>query len=410
LYERLEAVGLARVDPPILRSLISCAGASTCKLGICLSRGLAKAIARELSQSGLDIKRLGRLRINISGCPNSCGRHPLADIGFFGAARRIKGRLVPHYVVQLGGYVEEGKTTLASGNSTVPGRNICAYLKDFLKAYEESPHWPDFERFLQREGRKRAEDLALKYRDVPDFEDDKNFYYDWDAEEVFSLAGRGPGECGAGVFDLIEVDLTSAREALSERKYYTAAALAARALLVTRGVESKSDAEAFTLFREHFLNQNLVDGRFRELVEAGVKCRDAADCESAFETAATDVAALVQAVQTLYDNMDASLKFVPTDENAGKEEQLEREPTPACPARDESVDRSCDFRGVLCPLNYVKTKLVLEQMKDGQVLSVLLDEEGARNVPQSAEQDGHQVLSVASQEEGWRVVIRKAKE
>ncbi len=63
--------------------------------------------------------------------------------------------------------------------------------------------------------------------------------------------------------------------------------------------------------------------------------------------------------------------------------------------------------GVTCPLNYVKTKLLLEGMSQGQVLAVLLDEAGGKNVPKSAEQDGHEVLSVKLEDGRWRVVLRK---
>ncbi len=71
------------------------------------------------------------------------------------------------------------------------------------------------------------------------------------------------------------------------------------------------------------------------------------------------------------------------------------------------IDRQADFAGVVCPLNYVKSKMLLDQMSSGQVLSILLDEAGARSVPQSARQDGHKVLSVEQEEEQWRVLIRK---
>ena len=62
---------------------------------------------------------------------------------------------------------------------------------------------------------------------------------------------------------------------------------------------------------------------------------------------------------------------------------------------------------MICPLNYVKTKMVLAAMKSGSVLSVLLDEPGSRNVPASVEKDGHSVLSIDRQEQHWRVRIRK---
>jgi TusA-related sulfurtransferase len=68
-----------------------------------------------------------------------------------------------------------------------------------------------------------------------------------------------------------------------------------------------------------------------------------------------------------------------------------------------------DLRGVICPYNFVKTKLKLETMEPGQVLSVLLDEgDPIRNVPRSVENEGHTVLSQERLEKVYRVVIRRA--
>ena len=71
------------------------------------------------------------------------------------------------------------------------------------------------------------------------------------------------------------------------------------------------------------------------------------------------------------------------------------------------MDREADFKGVTCPLNYVKTKLLLGQMDYGQVLAVLLDEAGGRSVPESAANDGHEVISKQKEGGRWRVLIRK---
>lgn len=89
------------------------------------------------------------------------------------------------------------------------------------------------------------------------------------------------------------------------------------------------------------------------------------------------------------------------------------EPTPLLRVKravldDVTVEREADFNGVTCPLNYVKTKLLLTKMEPGQVLAVVLDEAGGRSVPQSAEKDGHKVLTVQEQAGRWRVLIRKA--
>ncbi len=400
LHRRLGAMNLATSPPPVLRELVACTGASTCKLGICLSRELARAIARKLESEDLDLEAAKELRLHINGCPNSCGRHPVASIGLVGAARRVGGRLVPHYLVKLGGKTSAGATRLAEGQQAVPARNVPEFLIDLLRAFRHSHEYPDFDDFLAAEGRKVADQLAQRHKHVPSFDDDKNYYFDWGAEQAFSLAGRGPGECSAGVFDLIEVDLASAREALSEGRLLSATELAARALLVTRGEEAKDSAQALDLFEKHFIKTGLVLDSFRTLAGKARTSLRASPAEKSFAVDTAQVSSLVETVQALYDNMDQSLRFEPQTSVA------EAEP-PASAPEELKVDRDADFRGVTCPLNYVKTKLLLGQMNPGQVLSVLLDDKGSRSVPESAEKDGHQVLSVTRDRDQWRVVICK---
>jgi len=344
LHAELGPLGLAEPQPSILQNLVACAGASTCRLGICLSRGLAKAITQTLRTGHLDMNQLGNLKIHVSGCPNACGRHPVAEIGFAGAARRVGGQLAPHYAVHLGGRVLEGLTRLGLSCGTIPARNVPAFLHDFLDAFLQSPQAPDFHQFVDQTGHNLAQDLVARHRQIPALADREDYYFDWDAAAPFSLAGRGPGECSAGVFDLIELDLAGAREALAEGQYYAAAVLAARSLLVTCGVQPKNDQEAFALFQRHFLAEGLVESRFESLIAAGVRSAASPAPDQAFAGTAQEVADLVKTVRLLYENMDASLRFKPV--SAEKE---------AAPAQDKAHAEE-DFRGVACPLNYVKTK------------------------------------------------------
>jgi sulfite reductase (ferredoxin) len=393
LYARLSRHNLTSSVPPVLRDLLTCTGASTCKLGICLSRGLAKAVVESLSKSSLDLNGLGELKIHINGCPNACGRHPIAQIGLFGAARRINGKLVPHYVVQLGGRVGEGKTRLASGNWPIPAKNVPAFLVAFLQAFSKSAIYPDFENFIEIEGRKVADELLITYKDVPDFEKDKNYYFDWGSEKLFSMGERGPGECSAGVFDLIEVDLASASQAITEKKYYTATVLAARSLLVTRGEQPGSDVDALKLFQKHFIGEGLVDQTQEKIITKALSSTSISNPEQAFVDDHDSVARFINVIKSLYASMDQSLRF----QTIKKDEALSETP----------VDKTSDFRGVVCPLNYMKTKMALDQIKSGQTLLVLLDEAGAKNVPESASQDGHKVLSISRDQNHWKVLIQK---
>lgn len=72
------------------------------------------------------------------------------------------------------------------------------------------------------------------------------------------------------------------------------------------------------------------------------------------------------------------------------------------------ADEELDLRGVICPYNFVKTKLKLEAMEQGQILSVILDAgDPIRNVPQSVSNEGHTVLSQEPINQSYRVIIRR---
>lgn len=75
---------------------------------------------------------------------------------------------------------------------------------------------------------------------------------------------------------------------------------------------------------------------------------------------------------------------------------------------ERQLDERMDLRGTPCPLNWVKTKLRLEEMEPGQLLEVLLDDgEAIRNVPRSAKAEGHQIVEIKPFEDGFRVVIAR---
>ncbi|WP_232068647.1 sulfurtransferase TusA family protein [Nitrospira sp. KM1] len=74
----------------------------------------------------------------------------------------------------------------------------------------------------------------------------------------------------------------------------------------------------------------------------------------------------------------------------------------------QGIDAELDLRGVICPYNFVKTKLKLEAMQEGQILSVLLDAgDPIKNVPQSVRNEGHTVLAEEPVNQSYRVTIQR---
>jgi sulfite reductase beta subunit-like hemoprotein len=103
LYRVFRRADLVRSGADRLVDVTACPGADTCQLGITSSKGLALAIARMLEEKHPDLAEEAVGRIKISGCPNSCGQHHIATIGFFGGSRKFDGRQAPTYQMLLGG-------------------------------------------------------------------------------------------------------------------------------------------------------------------------------------------------------------------------------------------------------------------------------------------------------------------
>ncbi|WP_457599962.1 sulfurtransferase TusA family protein [Hydrogenivirga sp.] len=75
------------------------------------------------------------------------------------------------------------------------------------------------------------------------------------------------------------------------------------------------------------------------------------------------------------------------------------------------ADKELDIRGEVCPFTFVKSKLVLENMKEGEVLRVLIDyEPSAENVPKSMRDEGQEVIAVNKLGDNlWEIIVRKRK-
>lgn len=122
LYRRLLAAGLARAGAGTLADVTSCPGAETCRLAVTQSRGLGRWLSDDLTERRDRVAAVPGLTIKISGCPNGCGQHHVAGIGFQGSLRKVGGRPAPHYFVMVGGGTLDGVTTFGRHAATIPAR------------------------------------------------------------------------------------------------------------------------------------------------------------------------------------------------------------------------------------------------------------------------------------------------
>ena len=199
IYRELAPVGLAEPEADRLQDVTSCPGASTCQLGIAASRGLAGAVETRLREAQLSGNDIDHLRIKISGCPNSCGQHHTADIGFFGGARKINERLVPHFQLLLGGRTTEEKAEFGQPILKLPARRIPDAVVRILEHYrkDRQSEQESFKVFATRVGSEYWKAALDGFTTLPPYEASADAYRDWGAETDFSLGGMGPGECAA---------------------------------------------------------------------------------------------------------------------------------------------------------------------------------------------------------------------
>ena len=134
-HERLIAIGMAEPGAELARDVVACPGADTCNLAVTQSRGLADAIGEALEAEGLS--EIGGIRVNISGCTNSCGQHHTSDIGLHGAERRAHGRSAPGYQLLLGGYVGETQVNFGQRVLRLPAKAAPEAVVRLVRRFSE---------------------------------------------------------------------------------------------------------------------------------------------------------------------------------------------------------------------------------------------------------------------------------
>ncbi|MDD4506415.1 MAG: sulfurtransferase TusA family protein [Sulfurospirillaceae bacterium] len=384
VHDVIQNISVDSKRPTVIGDMVACTGAATCQLGITRPRGAVEAIQKRLAKVVANFDAIQGFKIHFSGCPNSCGKHQIADLGFFGKVQRNEGYSYPAYNIIAGSRIHEDGSSFAQKCGDVAAFHVPAFVEEVLHTWVlHVKNFNAFADWVDADGRGIIEEITKKYNTVPSFKDDKNPYFDYSCDDIFSLKGKGSGECSAGMYDLIEADKKALKIALEAevKDFENIRLLSARMLLVTRGEDARDKEGVLKAFKKHFVDTTLLNASF------GLPLEGDAD-ERSIE--------LAHEVIKLYESMDNTLKFA-------KEKELK-----VVESKTEEAVRFKDYSGVACPMNFVKTKMDLAQMKSGEVLEIILDD-GAPidNVPKSVQGEGHTIASTTKEGNGWRVRIIK---
>lgn len=195
-YDALVALDMGSPGAERARDVVSCPGADTCALSVTQSRGLANAISDQLEADGLS--EVGGVRINISGCMNSCGQHHIADIGFFGLERRAHGQSAPGYQLLLGGGLGAEAVQFGERVLRLPAKKAAQAVSRLVANFAEQREANEtFQGWLQRSGGAAAVANTVKEFDMFETPDERpDLYVDYDETGPFS-GEVGEGECAA---------------------------------------------------------------------------------------------------------------------------------------------------------------------------------------------------------------------
>ena len=204
VWGELVKIDLAESDAQSISNVVSCPGTDSCKLGITASMGLAGALKDEIqSWSGLlEDEGVNDIRVKMSGCPNGCGLHHIANIGFHGAATKgPDGEQIPAYEMFLGGNygdvnVQDSRIGTRIPRIKIPAKSVPGVLKEVVSYYKDNRSDGErFNQFLDRVGLEEVTAVAEKAeQDAAEATAGSDLYIDWERTNQYKLE-RGEGEC-----------------------------------------------------------------------------------------------------------------------------------------------------------------------------------------------------------------------
>ena len=217
IHAALDELKLAESRLNCAGGLISCPGTSSCNLAITNSKELGRELVRFLAETRPDLGKLRNVKINISGCPNSCGMHRVADIGLQGAAlvqpitAGSENKVIPSYEIYLGTRTAAEDSVFGEVAAKVPAKNalsaIAKILDEFVAQKKADETFADF---AKRHGRDNWKKLLAPFIALSEQTSTDDYRQDFGDTQPFELK-LGRGECAGEVISLIQVGLADAQ-------------------------------------------------------------------------------------------------------------------------------------------------------------------------------------------------------
>ena len=207
LYSRLLEAGLANSGSLTMASSVGCSGTSSCNLALTNSHRLAKEIQRKFLELKLDEDDdLRDATIKISGCPNSCGQHEIATIGFFGGGARVGNDMYPNYSMSLGGRFDD-KSMLGVTCIRVPVKRTIPVILKIIELFKKNKQSSDtlsawIDRIVHGNESSKIKSVGDMKKILsplvipPSKDDDPDFYSDYGSDTSYHTV-TGKGECAA---------------------------------------------------------------------------------------------------------------------------------------------------------------------------------------------------------------------
>jgi sulfite reductase (ferredoxin) len=197
VWRALGELGLADPGSREVNDVVSCPGTDSCKLGITSSMGLNEAVQERIEAMEISDELTRQVHIKMSGCPNGCAQHHVADIGFYGASIKVGEHTIPAYIPHVGGNYEGGPIAFGARlKLRLPAKRVPEAVERWLRHYEsERADGESFRAYAERVGTGELEGVVKDLSLPVDFGlETMNEFIDWNRSAPFQVE-RGEGEC-----------------------------------------------------------------------------------------------------------------------------------------------------------------------------------------------------------------------